>query len=134
MPEPTTTEPIILGGPWFEDFHRGLEFDAPAVTLTESHAAFHQALSGDRLRLPLDHHASREVTGLDTPLVHPLVAIHIAIGQSTWASQRVKANLFYRGLVLLRPVFLGDTLHTTTRVVALRQNRQRSEEVSRTTA
>ena len=40
MPEPTTTEPIILGGPWFEDFHRGLEFDAPAVTLTESHAAF----------------------------------------------------------------------------------------------
>jgi acyl dehydratase len=123
MTAPTTTEPVILGGPWFEDFHRGLAFDAPAVTLTAGHTAFHQALCGDRLRLPLDHHASRAVTGLDAPLVHPLVAIHIAIGQSTWASQRVKANLFYRGLVPLRPVFLGDTLHTLTRVVALRQNR-----------
>ncbi|MFM7709042.1 MAG: acyl dehydratase, partial [Gammaproteobacteria bacterium] len=75
---------------------------------------------------PLDHHSSRMVTGREAPLVHPLVAINIAIGQSTWASQRVKANLFYRGLVLRRPVFLGDTLHTTTRVVALRQNRSQA--------
>jgi acyl dehydratase len=36
----------------------------------------------------------------------------------------VKANLFYRGLVLRQPVHLGDTLRTITRVVALRQNRQ----------
>ena len=34
-------------------------------------------------------------------------------------------NLFYRGLVLLRPVFVGDTLRTTTQVVGLRQNRAR---------
>ena len=33
-------------------------------------------------------------------------------------------NLFYRGLVLLRPVFIGDTLRTTTEVVGLRQNRR----------
>ncbi|MDZ7686573.1 MAG: hypothetical protein U5O39_17635 [Gammaproteobacteria bacterium] len=31
-------------------------------------------------------------------------------------------NLFYRGLVLRQPVLVGDTLTTTTRVVALRQN------------
>lgn len=122
-PSPTVT---TIGGPWFEDFHHGLEFDAPAVTLTAAHAGIHQALFGDRLRLPLDHVASRSVTGQDAPLVHPLVAINIAIGQSTWASQRVKANLFYRGLVLRRPVHLGDTLHTRTRVVGLRQNRRQS--------
>jgi acyl dehydratase len=52
-----------------------------------------------------------------------LLAINIAIGQSTWASQRVKANLFYKGLVLRRPVFVGDTLYTRTRVVGLRQNK-----------
>lgn len=113
----------LVGGPWFEDLARGMAFDAPAVTLTAGHAAQHAALFGDRLRLPLDHHTSRAVTGRDAPLVHPLVAVNIAIGQSTWASQRVKANLFYRGLVLRRPVGIGDTLHTTTRVVALRQNR-----------
>lgn len=113
----------LIGGPWFEDLTRGMTFDAPAITVTDGHAMLHAALFGDRLRLPLDHHASRAVTGRGTPLVHPLAAINIAIGQSTWASQRVKANLFYRGLVLLRPVSIGDTLHTTTRVVALRQNR-----------
>lgn len=115
--------PTSIGGPWFEDFERGMSFDAPAVTLTDGHATLHAALFGDRLRLPLDHHASRTVTGSAAPLLHPLIAVNIAIGQSTWASQRVKANLFYRGLVLRRPVFVGDTLHTTTRVVALRQNR-----------
>ena len=114
---------IDVAGPWFEDFHRGLEFDAPAVTLTEGFAGLHQALFGDRLRLPLDHHGSRAVSGEARPLAHPLLAINVAIGQSTWASQRVKANLFYRGLVLRRPVFIGDTLTTRTRVVGLRQNR-----------
>ncbi|MCU0758220.1 MAG: MaoC family dehydratase [Steroidobacteraceae bacterium] len=113
---------LDIGGPWFEDFHQGLEFDAPAVTLTEGMAAQYQALFGDRLRLPLDHHASRAIVGAAMPLAHPLLAINVAIGQSTWASQRVKANLFYRGLVLQRPVLLGDTLHTRTRVVGLRQN------------
>jgi 2-methylfumaryl-CoA hydratase len=112
-----------IRGPWFEDFHVGLEFDAPAMTLTEGQAALYQATFGDRLRLPLDHAASTAITGCDAPLAHPLLAINIAIGQSTWASQRVKANLLYRGLVLRRTPRLGDTLTTCTRVVGLRQNR-----------
>ncbi|MFO1455814.1 MAG: hypothetical protein U1F18_06185 [Steroidobacteraceae bacterium] len=41
---------IDVAGPWFEDFERGLEFEAPAVTLTEGLAAQYQALFGDRLR------------------------------------------------------------------------------------
>ncbi len=37
-------ERIDVGSPWFEDLKRGQVFDAaPAVTLTESHAALHQA-------------------------------------------------------------------------------------------
>ena len=120
MTDPHTVD---VGGPWFEDFAVGQAFDAPAVTLTAGHAALLHSLAGDRLRLPLDHHASAIVTGVDRPLAHPLLAINVAIGQSTWASQRVKANLFYRGLLLQRAVHLGDTLATATRVVALRQNR-----------
>jgi 2-methylfumaryl-CoA hydratase len=112
-----------IGAPWFEDLRVGDEFDAPAVTLTPGHAALYQAATGDRLRLPLDHHASRGATGRTEPLAHPLLAVNVAIGQSTVVSQRVRANLFYRGLVLRHPVHLGDTLHTITRVVALRQNR-----------
>ena len=119
----TGTETLHVGGPWFEDFHVGLEFDAPAVTLTHGHATLHQALFADRLRLPLDHATSERMTGISGATCHPLLAVNIAIGQSTWASQRVKANLFYRGLVLRRPVFVGDTLYTRTRVVGLRQNK-----------
>jgi acyl dehydratase len=46
----------------------------------------------------------------------------VAIGQSTLLTQRVIANLFYRGLVLRRTPVIGDTLRTTTEIVALRQN------------
>lgn len=122
-----TPPPIDIAGPWFEELSRGQEHDAPAVTLTAGHAVLYQALCGDRLRLPLDHAASRRVTQVDEPLLHPLLPINVVIGQSTWASQRVKGNLFYRGLVLQRPVHVGDTLSTQTKIVALRQNQRRPE-------
>lgn len=123
MSDPISSNPQLIAGPYFEDFTRGMEFDAPAVTVTAGHASWHQALFADRLRLPLDHHRARLVSGTENALAHPLLAINIAIGQSTWASQRVKANLFYRGLVLRKPVYLGDTLYTRTKVVAMRQNK-----------
>ena len=118
-----TTTPVPVGGPWFEDLKHGQVFDdSPAVTLTEGLATLHQSLSGDRLRLPLDHELSRWVTGRSRPLAHPTLVCHVAIGQSTAASQRVKGNVFYRRLQMLRPVHIGDTLSTRAEVVALRQN------------
>jgi 2-methylfumaryl-CoA hydratase len=107
--------------PWFEDFSLGDDFSmVPSVTITEGYAAVHQAIFGDRLRLPLDHHLSNQV--LSGPLVNPSLLCNLAIGQSTFPSQRVMGNLFYRGLVIMKPVFLGDTISTKTKVVALRQN------------
>jgi acyl dehydratase len=119
-------QPVIVAGPWFEDLERGQVFDdAPGLTLTSGHAALHQALVGDRLRLALDAGLCREVTGRETPLVHPNLVCDVAIGQSTGPSQRVRGNLFYRGLVLARPVFVGETLRTRTEIVGLKQNRRR---------
>jgi 2-methylfumaryl-CoA hydratase len=112
-----------IDGPLFEDFERGQTFGAPSVTVTAGHAAFYQAVTGDRMRLPLDHGLSRAVTGSQRPLVHPMLVINLVNGQTTFASQHVKGNLFYRGLLLLEPVFIGDTLETVTKVVGLRQNR-----------
>lgn len=85
---------IDVSGPWFEDLYCGLEFDAPPITLTAGHAAVYGGLFGDRLRLPLDHAAGRAVTGCEAPLADPLLVINAAIGQTTWATQRVKANLY----------------------------------------
>ncbi len=117
---------IDVGGPYFEDFATGQVFDdAPAITLTEGHAALYLALSGDRLRLPLDRTLCEAVTGQPRLLAHPMLLCNLAIGQSTAPSQRVRGNLFYRGLILRRPAFIGDTLHTRTTVVGLVQNRPR---------
>lgn len=115
-----------IEAPWFEDFNVGDDLsDVPAVTITDGHCAIHQAIFGDRLRLPLDLPLCRAVTGQTRALVNPSLVCNIVIGQSTLPSQRVMGNLFYRGLVFQRPVFVGDTLTTRTRVAALRQNRIR---------
>lgn len=114
---------VTVGGPWFEDFERGRVFDgAPPLTITDGHAAAYQALFGDRLRLPLDHPLAAAVTGRREPLAHPGLVCNIVIGHSTEATQRVRANLFYRRLVLQRAVHIGDTLRTTTTVTGLKQN------------
>jgi len=63
------------------------------------------------------------VTGSARTLAHPNLICNFAIGQTTSPTQRVKGNLFYRGLVLHQPVFVGDTLRTSTKIVALKQNR-----------
>ena len=116
----------LIGGPYFEDFEVGATMpEAPSVTVHYGHGILHQALFGDRLRLPLDNHLSKAVTGRDAPLANPALVCNIAIGQTTYATQRVKGNLFYRGLVLHRPVYFGDTLTTTTKVAALKQNRSK---------
>ena len=120
--------PMLVGGPWFEDFERGQVYaGAPGLTVTAGHAALHQALTGDRLRLALDAALCREVTGDERQLVHPNLVCDVSIGQSTEPSQRVRGNLFYRGLVLARPVFVGQTLRTQTEIVALKQNRRRAD-------
>jgi acyl dehydratase len=119
---------VLVGGPWFEDFARGQVFDdAPGLTLTVGHTALHQAVAGDRLRLALDAALCRAVTGHDRPMVHPNLVCDVSIGQSTGPSQRVRGNLFYRGLVLARPVFIGETLRSRTEIVALKQNRRRAD-------
>lgn len=116
----------VAEGPYFEELAVGQVFDgAPAMTLTEGAASMHQAVLGDRLRLALDRSLSERVLGEPAPLAHPALVWDVAIGQSTLVTQRVKANLFYRGLVFHRAPVIGDTLRTRTEVVALKQNRAR---------
>ncbi|MGH7837078.1 MAG: MaoC family dehydratase [Candidatus Binataceae bacterium] len=114
----------IAGGPFFDDLAVGLTItEAPSLTLTEGLASAHAAIVGDRLRIALDSDLSRRVAlGV---LAHPALVWDIANGQSTLITRRVIANLFYRGFLFRRFPLVGDTLYTTTEVVALRQNRPR---------
>jgi len=110
-------------GPYFDDLAVGQVFElAPSMTLTAGIAAAHLAIVGDRLRLALDRELSHAVLGEPGQLAHPGLVCDVAIGQSTLVTQRVKANLFYRGLVFHRFPMIGDTLLTRTEVVGLKQN------------
>jgi acyl dehydratase len=112
--------------PYFEDLQVAhVERGAPAVTLTDGMAAVHQAIVGDRLALALDATLARAVLGAPAVLAHPALVWDVAIGQSTLLTGRVIANLFYRGLALQRMPVIGDTLSTSTEVVALRQTTPR---------
>ncbi len=111
------------GGPFFDDLTHGQVFDwAPSMTLTPGTAAVHQSIVGDPMRLALDATLTHAVTGASAALAHPAMVADVAIGQSTLATQRVKANLFYRGLTYFRFPIIGDTLYTRTEVVGLKQN------------
>jgi acyl dehydratase len=108
-----------VAAPFFDDLECGATFGAPGVTLTPGHAALHQSIVGDRLRLALDADLYEAVSGTAGLLAHPMLVCDVAIGQSTAPSMRVLGNLFYRGLGA-RPVPLGTTLRTITEVVARR--------------
>ena len=85
-----STPPALAGhGPFFDDLAVGQEFtSAPAITLTSGLAAVHQAITGDRLALTLDHKLCRQVTGAG-PLASPSLVWDVAIGQSTVVTQHV---------------------------------------------
>lgn len=118
---PATDDAILVGGPYWEELSVGdVYVEFPALTLNEGHAALHQSIVGDRLRLALDATLSQRVAR--RRLAHPMLVCDVSIGQSTLPTQRVIGNLFYRRLMLRRLPAIGDTLRTTTEIVALKRN------------
>ncbi|HEX4816028.1 MAG TPA: MaoC family dehydratase [Nonomuraea sp.] len=120
----------VVDGPYFDDLSVGDTFAAPAVTLDAGLQAQHRAILGDRLRLCLDQPLAERVTGR-AGLAHPGVVWDVAIGQSSVVTRQVVANLFYRGLRLRAAPYLGDTLMTTTEIVATRRVRSRPDRPER---
>ena len=114
----------ISDGPYYEDMEKGQTFPAPpAVVLDSGLASVYQSIAGEALPLVLDPKLCGEVTGIEQRIVSPGLLLHLSIGASTVATKKVIANLFYRNVRILRPVFLGEVIHTTTEVVALQDSR-----------
>lgn len=109
-------------GPWFEDFEVGQPLDpAPAITIGPGEAAVYQAICGDPLAISLSRPLAEAITGQPGSVVNPALVLQVAIGQSTVATRKVVANLFYRGVRQLRTVRVGETLTTTVTVRGLRE-------------
>jgi len=115
---------VIAGcddGPFFDDLEVGEYLPSlPAVSLTESDNVLYRMITGDQYSLSSDLSLARRVTRTRGPgIVNPTLLINYSIGQSTMATRRAIANLYYRNLTVLRPVEVGITLRTLTQVIAL---------------
>ena len=119
---------IPLDGPYYDLLRPGMELPRqPGVTLDSGLCAVYQALVGERLALVQNRRLCAEVTGSPEPLVSPGLLMALSVGHTTTVSRRVIANLFYRDVRLLRPVYQGQTLETSVRVVAMRDARPRPD-------
>lgn len=123
---------IPLDGPFYDRLRVGEELPRqPSVVIDEGMAALYQSIVGERLAMVLDPATSRAVTGAPGRLASPGLVMQLSIGQSTTISRRAIANLFYRRVRLLRPVFIGESIATSVTVVALADSRPRPGRVQR---
>lgn len=117
---------IPLDGPYYEDLSVGQVLPRqPSVVVDEGMAALYQSMVGERLPMVMDPAVCAAVTGEPGRLASPALVMHLSTGHSTTLTRRVIANLFYRGLRFLRPVFIGQSLATTVTVAAMADSRPR---------
>lgn len=123
---------MIDPGPYYDDLLPGHVFPSPpGITVDDGLAAAYLGIAGDGLPLALDGALCRAVTGRVERLVNPALVMHLSVGATTVATKKVIANLFYRNVVIRRPVFMGETLRTTTRVLAMADARLKPGTVPR---
>ena len=129
---PTSVDVVDDPGPYFDDLEVGQRIQpGPAVTIGAGEAAVYRAVCGDPMATSLDRPLGEAVTGCSGRLVNPGLVMHVSIGQSTVATRRVIANLFYRGVALRRPVWEGETLHTEVTIRGLADLSRRSDRPAR---
>ena len=110
-------------GNFFEDFHLGDEIDhATPRTVTGGDAARYTALYGSRFAL----HSSDEFAracGFERAPLDDLLVFHVVFGNTVPdISLNAVANLGYADCLFRTPVYPGDTLSATSRVIGVRQN------------
>ena len=110
-------------GRFFEDFKVGERIHhATPRTITAGDVSLYIALTGSRFPL---HCASTvaQAFGFAQMPIDDLLVFHIAFGKTVPdISFNAIANLGYADVRFIAPVYAGDTLHTVTEVIGLREN------------
>ena len=113
----------INSGRFFEDFALNeVIHHATPRTITEGDCALYIALTGARNPLHCSVPFAQSLEYKTTP-VDDLLAFHIAFGKTVPdISVNAVANLGYADVQFTQPVFVGDTLTTSSQVIGLKQN------------
>lgn len=113
----------ISNGNFFEDFQLNqVIHHATPRTIGEGEVALYIALTGARQILHSANTVAQSL-GYNSRPVDDLLAFHIAFGKTVPdISVNAVANLGYADVRFLHPVYIGDTLSTTSTVIGLKQN------------
>ena len=113
----------INAGRFFEDFilNEVIQHATPR-TITAGDCSLYIALYGTRNPLHCSEPFAQSLGYKSTP-VDDLLAFHIAFGKTVPdISVNAVANLGYADVRFIQPVFVGDTLSTSSQVIGLKQN------------
>lgn len=110
-------------GNFFEDFHIGQIIQhATPRTITAGDSALYIALTGNRNPLFCSVPFAKSL-GFETTPIDDLLAFHIAFGKTVPdISVNAVANLGYADVQFHQPVFVGDTLNTSSEIIGLKEN------------
>ncbi len=110
-------------GRFFEDFvlNEVIQHASPR-TITAGDCALYLGLYGSRNPLHCSEPFAQSL-GFKTTPTDDLLAFHIAFGKTVPdISVNAVANLGYADVRFIQPVFVGDTLSTSSQVIGLKQN------------
>lgn len=110
-------------GNFFEDFSLGQELrHATPRSLTDGDRALYNALYGGRFAVQSSDHFAGALGYQAAPL-DDLLVFHTVFGKTVPdISLNAVANLGYAGCVFGSPVYAGDSLSATSRVIGLKEN------------
>ena len=113
-------------GRFFEDFEVGDVYEHPlGRTVTQTDNAWFTLLTQNTAPVHFDHQYASQ-TEFGRPLVNSAFTIALVTGQSVSdVSQNVMANLGWDEVRLPHPLFEGDTVYSTSAVIATRESRSR---------
>jgi len=113
-------------GRFFEDFEVGDVYEHPlGRTITSADNIWFTLLTQNTAPIHFDHHYAAQ-TEFGKPLVNSCLTLALVTGQSVSdVSQNVMANLGWDEVRLPNPVFEGDTIHSRSEVLELRESRSR---------
>ena len=108
---------------YFEDYILGETIDHSVPrTITEGDVSIYLATTGSRFAVNYSHEFSQKIGFSSTP-IDDILTFHIIFGRTVPdLSLNAIANLGYAGVKFLKPVFIGDTLSSSSKIIGLKEN------------
>ena len=119
-----------MPGLYFDEFKEGQLFEHDIRrTVTETDNILFSTMTHNPQPLHIDRHFAENETEFGQPLVNSIftlgLMIGISVGDTTLGT--TIANLGMTEVKFPAPVFHGDTIHATTRVISKRQSKSRTD-------